>query len=205
MGELWDQLPTLVAGAERPQAPSSFGALVERQARGGGGPGSAAPPPRPLCHCPACSHLPWVAARRPPPAPPSLGASAKEHADDGGNRGREAACQAYSWGWGRTPAPHPEKRPQWAWQSRHSSHGFLALLCSSLRERVTSDSSRVDATVPRRLSLDGTPPTPREACPMLGCPQHGGSGQGAPLVSTVCVGVAGTPSPPFRPSLGPCS
>lgn len=67
MGELWDQLPTLVAGAERPQAPSSFGALVERQARGGGGPGSAAPPPSTPLSLPCL--LPFALGGRTPAAP----------------------------------------------------------------------------------------------------------------------------------------
>ena len=82
----------------------------------------------------------------------------------------------------------------------------------------------MDAAVPHRLSLVGTPSAPgphlpqeplslvflvsgrdyaATACclgglPLLGCPQHGGSGQGAPVASTVCVW--GVWAPPLLPS-----
>lgn len=239
MGELWDRLPTLAAGAQRPRAPSSFGAGCGEAGSGHGGPGSAAPRPRLLRHCPACSHVPWVAAhgdrsrragRGQPPALPRLGASVKEHAGDGSNQGWAAACRAYSRGEGAHQPPTPRRGHSGRGRAVTPGHSFLVLLFSSLHENATSDSSRVDAAVPHRLSLDRTPATlgphvPREPFSLVflvsvggyaatACHPGGLPGVGVPsawkqwarsLVSTVCMGVTGTPSPPLRPSPSLCS
>lgn len=168
MGESGTQLPTLAAGAERQLALSSFcWALAERQARGGGP--SAAPTSTPATALPAPVCPGW------PQTPAAPGPRPAQASQAAGMMGTEA---------GRLPArlipgggvhtsPHPRRGHSGPWECHPATASWLCsssfllallqpLLCSSLRECVTSDSSsgccRASSPESGRDACDPGPP-----------------------------------------------